>query len=142
MSQALSILRSALRPEPAVRLAVLFGSTAVGEDDDRSDVDLLVVHRNPTPLILAGLKLRLRRALDRPVNVIDIERAEAMPTLLTDVLCEGHVVIDRDGLWETLYRRWGEILAAAVREERATAMSARGAVEGARERLAAMGDPR
>src|SRR5918995_7100742 len=38
-------LRAALRTERDVRLAVLFGSTATGEDTERSDVDLLVSHR-------------------------------------------------------------------------------------------------
>jgi predicted nucleotidyltransferase len=35
-------LRDALRTEPNVRLALLFGSQATGEATDRSDIDLLV----------------------------------------------------------------------------------------------------
>ncbi len=133
----LSRLRVALRTEPAIRLAVLFGSTAIGEDDDRSDVDLLVVHRNPAPLVLAGVRLRLRRALGRSVDVVALEDAETMPTLLADVLSEGRVLIDRDGLWESLQERRSEIVAAAEREDRATAARTWAVVTEARERIAA-----
>jgi predicted nucleotidyltransferase len=38
----LSALRGALRTEPDLRLAVLFGSLATGNGAERSDVDLLV----------------------------------------------------------------------------------------------------
>ncbi len=133
----LNALRTALRTERSVRLAVLFGSTAVGDDDHLSDVDLLVVHRNRAPSALAGLKMRLRRVLGKPVDVIGLEQAETMPTLLADVLREGRVLVDRDGLWEGLSDRRHEIFAAATREERATATSARETVAAARERIAA-----
>lgn len=135
--ELLSRLRTALRTERAVRLAVLFGSTAVGDDDHSSDVDLLVVHSNPAPRALAGVKLRLRRALDRPVDVVGLEQAETMPTLLADVLREGRVLIDRDGLWEALRERRREVFAAAAREERATARHARHTVATTRARVAA-----
>jgi predicted nucleotidyltransferase len=135
--ELLSTLRAALRTEPAVRLAVLFGSTAVGEDDDSSDVDLLVVLRNPAPLSLAGVRLRLRRALGRPVDVVGLEQAEAMPALLVDVLHEGRVLIDRDGLWDALRERRAEVLAAAAHEDLTAAEGARAAVASARKRIAA-----
>jgi predicted nucleotidyltransferase len=134
--ELLSRLRGALRTERAVRLVVLFGSSAVGDDHDSSDVDLLVVHRNSGPRALAGLKLRLRRALERSVDVVGLEQAETMPTLLADILREGRVLIDRDGLWEGLRERRQEVFAAAAREERATATRAREAVAAARTRVA------
>lgn len=133
----LSRLRVALRTEPAIRLAVLFGSTAIGEDDDHSDVDLLVVHRNPKPLVLVGVRLRLRRAVGRSVDVIGLEDAETMPTLLADVLSEGRVLIDRDGLWGSLQERRAEISMAAEREDREVAARAWAAVADARKRIAA-----
>lgn len=46
----LSELRGAFRAEPRVRLAVLFGSMARGDDDISSDVDLLVNLREEEPL--------------------------------------------------------------------------------------------
>jgi predicted nucleotidyltransferase len=135
--ELLSKLRTALRTERAARMVVLFGSTATGDDQDSSDVDLLVVHDNPGPRSLVGLQMRLRRALERPVDVVGLEQAEAMPTLLADVLEEGRVLIDRDGLWEQLCGRRGEVLAAAGREEQAIVEGARAAVRAARERIAA-----
>jgi predicted nucleotidyltransferase len=135
--ELLNGLRTALRTERAVRLAVLFGSTAVGDDDSSSDVDLLVVHRDDAPRAIAGLKVRLRRTLERSVDVVGLEQAETMPTLLVDILREGRVLVDRDGLWEGLRERELEISAAAAREERATAGRARQAVAAARERIAA-----
>ena len=135
--ELLSALRRTLRTEPAVRLAVLFGSTAVGEDDRNSDVDLLLVSRNPTPLALAGMALRLRRALRRKVDVVGLEQAEAMPSLLADVLQEGRVLVDRDGVWPSLLQRQQEIVAAASRAEGALVTNAHAAVREARERIAA-----
>ncbi len=133
----LSNLRKALRTEPGVRLAVLFGSTAVGDDELSSDVDLLIVNRDPAPRAVGGVKLRLRHALDRPVHVVGLEQAETMPTLLSDVLQEGRVLIDRDGLWNALWERRDEVSAAARREESATAIRAHEAIAASRERVAA-----
>ena len=135
--ELLNRLRATLRTEPGVRLVVLFGSTAVGDDDHHSDVDLLVIHRNPAPRALAGLKLRLRRALGRSVDVVGLEQAETMPTLLADILREGRVLVDRDGLWEGLYERRLDIFADAADEEQAVATRARETVAAARERIAA-----
>ena len=113
----LSKLMSALRTERDVRLAVLFGSTATGEDTPASDVDLLIVHRRPEWMTQAGLRIRLRRALGVPVDVVMLEQAEAQPSLLADVLREGRVLIDRDDLWGALLQRRDEILAAGARED-------------------------
>jgi predicted nucleotidyltransferase len=135
--ELLGTLRTALRTERAARMVVLFGSTATGDDEDSSDVDLLVVHDNPGPRSLARLQMRLRRALGRPVDVVGLEQAETMPTLLADILREGRVLVDRDGLWEGLRERRHEVSAAAAREERETARRAHETVVAARERIAA-----
>ncbi len=132
----LSTLLSALRTERDVRLAVLFGSTATGEDTPASDVDLLVVHRRPEWSTQAGLRIRLRRALGRPVDVVLLEQAEAQSSLLADVLREGRVLIDRDDLWGALLQRREEILAAGAHEDELTMARARATLAAARERLA------
>jgi predicted nucleotidyltransferase len=132
----LSKLMTALRTEREVRLAVLFGSTATGEDTSMSDVDLLIVHRRPVWTTQAGLRIRLRRVLGTPVDVVLLEQAEAQPSLLADVLREGRVLIDRDDLWGSLLQRRDEILAAGAREDELIATRARAAVAAARERLA------
>ena len=128
-------LRRALRTERDVRLAVLFGSTATGEDEADSDIDLFVVHRRPSLRGLMGLQLRLSRALGRRVQVVSAERAEASPSLLADILHEGRVLLDRDRRWNEVLERRDEVLAAAEREQQVTARAARQAIADARERL-------
>ncbi len=132
----LSKLMEALRTERDVRLAVLFGSTATGEDTPLSDVDLLVVHRRAEWRAQAGLKVRLRRALGVPVDVVTLERAQAQPSLLADILREGRVLVDRDNLWGPLQQRREEILAAGAREDELTMTRAHETLAAARERLA------
>jgi predicted nucleotidyltransferase len=132
----LSKLMAALRTERDVRLAVLFGSTATGEDTPISDVDLLIVHRRPGWRTQVDLRMRLRRVLGTPVDVVMLEQAEEQPSLLADVLREGRVLVDRDGLWRALRERSDEILAAGAREDEQIMTRARAAVAAAGERLA------
>jgi predicted nucleotidyltransferase len=131
----LSGLRRALRTERDVRLAVLFGSMATGDDDDDSDVDVFVVHRRPNLRGLMGLQLRLSHALDRRVQVVSAERAQASPSLLADVLDEGRVLLDRDGRWSALLKERDEVRAAADLEQETTARAASQAIAAARARL-------
>jgi predicted nucleotidyltransferase len=132
----LSKLMSTLRTERDVRLAVIFGSTATGEDTPDSDVDLLIAHRRPEWMTQAGLRIRLRRALGTPVDVVMLEQAEAQPSLLADVLREGRVLVDRDDLWGALQERRDEIFAAGAREDELIMARARATLAAAKERLA------
>lgn len=100
--QLLRALRGALRTERNVRLAVLFGSLATGDDRTDSDVDLMVSLHDARPRSLASLRRRLQTALNRRVHVVVLEDAHEAPSLLADVLTEGRVVIDRDDLWPQL----------------------------------------
>jgi predicted nucleotidyltransferase len=134
--ELLNKLMTTLRTEREVRLAVLFGSTATGEEAPTSDVDLLIVHRHPAWSTQAGLRIRLRRALGAPVDVVLLEQAEAQPSLLADVLREGRVLVDRDDLWGGLQQRRDEILAAGAREDGLIMARARATLTAARERLA------
>jgi predicted nucleotidyltransferase len=131
----LHALKAALRTERDVRLAVLFGSTAVGEDQPSSDIDVLIAHRRPEPHSLAGLRLRLRRALDKPVHVVGIEQARESPCLLADILQEGRPLIDRDSLWSELSAQADDILTQAAHEDHATVTGALDAIAEARARL-------
>jgi hypothetical protein len=79
----------------------------------------------------------LRAALARPVDIVGLEQAETMPTLLADIVGEGRVLVDRDGVWDRLLERRADIFASAAREEQATARRARETVAAARERIAA-----
>jgi predicted nucleotidyltransferase len=95
----LRALRSALRTEPNVRLAVLFGSVAVGRESERSDLDLLVVARRRDARSIAALAQRLRDRLGRDVQLVRLEDAQRSPGLMLDVLEQGRVLIDRDLAW-------------------------------------------
>jgi predicted nucleotidyltransferase len=95
----LSQLRSALRTEPKVRTAVLFGSVAVGRESERSDVDLLVWMRDAAAGTVAALSGRLRDRIGREVQLVRVQDAERSPTLMADALADGRVLVDRDGLW-------------------------------------------
>jgi predicted nucleotidyltransferase len=100
----LSTLRAALRTEPNVRLAVLFGSTATGSDDERSDVNLFVVSGDGGAGRLAELASRLARRLDREVQIVKLSEAKDSPALLLEVVEEGRVLVDRDDLWRGLQK--------------------------------------
>jgi predicted nucleotidyltransferase len=107
----LRALRAALRTEPNVRLAVLFGSTAIGSDHERSDVDVLVVLADPGVGRLAELAERLSRHIGREVQLVRLSDAQSSPVLMVDVIDHGRVLVDRDDLWSS----WG---AAAARWRR------------------------
>ena len=112
-------LRRTLRTERDVRLAVLFGSFATGSDRPTSDVDLLVVRRSDSARARAALSLRLSRALGKRVHLVDLGDARRSHALMSDVLCEGRPVLDRDGLWATLLAWREEVLAGAEAEDSA-----------------------
>lgn len=107
--ELLRALRTALRTEPNVRLAVLFGSTATGSDDERSDIDVLVVLREPGVGRLAELAQRLSGRIDREIQLVRLSEAQSSPVLMVDVIDHGRVLVDRDDLWSGLARaasRW------------------------------------
>jgi predicted nucleotidyltransferase len=114
----LSSLTRALRTEPNVRLAVLYGSAARGDDRPDSDVDLLVDLSEDRPDAGVKLALRLERALGRRVDVVRLGRVRGRsPLLVLQVLDEGRVLVDRDGRWPALKaRRWR--MAGAARRDR------------------------
>lgn len=113
----LSTLREALRTEPNVRLAVLFGSMATGREHAGSDVDVLVALRDDSIARLADLSGRLSQRLRRDVQVVRLAEAERSPLLMADVLAQGRVLVDRDGTWASLRTREGEIRRRAELEE-------------------------
>jgi predicted nucleotidyltransferase len=100
-------LRAALRTEPNVRLAVLFGSQATGAGVERSDVDVLVVLGDPSAARVAELAGRLEPRLGRDVQLVRLQDAERTPSLMVDVLEHGRVLVDRDGRWARVRSRAG-----------------------------------
>jgi predicted nucleotidyltransferase len=133
----LSGLRRALRTEHSVRLAILFGSTATGEDLPDSDVDLLVEHSTGDLDQVVELRRRLQERIGRPIHLVLFEDAEQSPSLLGDVLLEGRVIVDREDAWRRLGRERGRVLRQAAAKEEATHVAARRALAEARGRLRA-----
>lgn len=112
-------LRTALRTEPNVRTAVLFGSTARGTEVDESDLDLLVELRNNSIADVAQIEARLGQRLGREVQVVLLSEAETKPPLLFTILQEGRPLLDRDGSWRKIARQRGQL------EKRAAARRAK-----------------
>lgn len=133
----LSRLRRALRTEPSVRVAVLFGSTAVGEERPDSDVDLLVDHATGDLIDVARLQGRLRERVGREVHVVLLQDAKESPTLLADIVVEGRVIVNRGDAWGRLIKRRKEILSKAAAEAKATRGAALRAIDEARDRVGA-----
>ncbi len=110
-------LREELRTEPAVRLAVLFGSCARGGQHGRSDLDLLVEVDGPSAGRLAELEERLSSAAERDVQLVPAHDVQNSPGPLADALRDGRVLADRDGLWRRLKRQEPVIRRAAERRD-------------------------
>jgi predicted nucleotidyltransferase len=108
-------LTGVLRTEPSVRLAVLYGSMARGDDRRDSDVDLLVELNPDASAAARDLAVRLERALSRDVDVARLDRArESAPLLVLQALEEGRVLVDRDECWRSLRRERDRIESSAI----------------------------
>jgi len=128
--EIISTLAEALRTERNVRLAVLYGSLARGDEDAGSDLDLMISLVDDRPSAGLQLAVRLQRVAGRPVDVAHLERVEAdAPLLLDRVLDEGRVLIDRDGQWGGLRERRSAIRARARRDHRRQMAGAARAIE-------------
>lgn len=108
-----------LRTERNVHLAVLYGSTARGDDRGDSDVDLLVAFRVRATGAATALARRIERTLERAVDVAEIAAIERdAPLLLLRALDEGRVLVDRLDTWPELVAGRGDVARASRRTER------------------------
>lgn len=98
----LAALREALRTEQNVRFALLFGSAARGDDHEGSDVDLIVEMRDPSPVRVVDLELKLEGLVARRVDVLTLEDADANPVLLAEAMADGRTIVDREERWAQL----------------------------------------
>jgi predicted nucleotidyltransferase len=105
-----------LRTQPHVRLAVLFGSLARGDEQPGSDLDVLVRLRDDTYLARAGLAELLEEASGRRVQLVSLLQAQESALLLADVLHDGRVLVDREGDWPVLRRREPAIRRRALKD--------------------------
>jgi predicted nucleotidyltransferase len=120
----LAQLRLALRTEPNVRFALLFGSAARGDDHSESDIDLLVEMRDPSFARLPDLELKLERILSRDVQTLTLAEARQDPLLFATALDEGRVIVDRDDRWPSLPGRDGRTKRRAEQQSRQRALRA------------------
>ncbi len=91
-------LQSKIAALPALRLAVLFGSTARGEARLRSDVDLGVLLDPDTRDLRTHVEAELGRAAEREVDVIFL--GEAPPLLRFEISRDGVLLFEKEeGLW-------------------------------------------
>jgi predicted nucleotidyltransferase len=102
--ELLSKLVSLLRTRHNVRLAVLYGSVARGDDRPGSDLDLLVSFGHEEAHTAASLAVALAEGMGRRVQVLSLATARRTPLLLLDILREGRVVVDRDAEWPAVTR--------------------------------------
>jgi len=114
--RVLSKLRAALRTEPNVRLAVLFGSTARGDDAPTSDIDVLVHLQRPGRFRLMELEDRLSNTIGRPVELLRFSRADRDQTLMSEVIADGRVLVDRDAAWPRIAAGLDAVRERAERE--------------------------
>lgn len=113
----LGALMQALRTQPNVRLAVMFGSVARGEARSGSDLDLLVRLREAGYPARTDLVERLEEAAGRHIQLVSLDQAEAAPLLLADILRDGRVLVDRDRDWPRLKGRRHAIERRARQED-------------------------
>jgi predicted nucleotidyltransferase len=125
----LAALRLALRTEPNVRLAVVYGSLARGDETPGSDLDLLVSLAEDRPDAAVKLAVRLERAMGREVDVARLNRVqENAPLLLLQAIDDGRVVLDRDRQWTRLLAGRDDIARRARRSHEARRRRARASV--------------
>jgi predicted nucleotidyltransferase len=111
-------LRAALRTEPSVQCAVLFGSVARGDDGPDSDLDLLVWMGDAPRTARHALAHRLAARTGRQVHVLDVRDAHEQPTLLEAILRDGRLLVDRGGLWPALKNGSGAVRRQAAQKRR------------------------
>jgi predicted nucleotidyltransferase len=125
----ISRLRAALRTEPNVSLAVLFGSVARGDDDEESDVDLLVGLRDPGLSNRVALAGRLQKSTGLPIEIIALEDALRRSSFMVEILRYGRVLVDRDGRWAELSAQVPSFEAQAREHSRIIAARAQKTIE-------------
>lgn len=86
-------LRETLAAIPAVRLAVLFGSVARGDERSGSDVDVGVRLAPDSAALRQEIEVTLGRAAGRDVDLVFLD--EAPPLLRFEIATDGAVLVER-----------------------------------------------
>ena len=99
-------LAEVLRPFAAVRLAVLFGSAAVGTAHGGSDVDVGVLLDHDDRGTWVAVEAALGRAAGRRLDLVDLRGAP--PQLRFEIASRGQPLVER------VPRAWADFKAAAM----------------------------
>jgi predicted nucleotidyltransferase len=86
-------LRAPLADLPAVRLAVVFGSIARGDERPGSDVDVGVRLNPDSAALRQEVEVALGRAAGREVDIVFLD--EAPPLLRFEIATDGIVLVER-----------------------------------------------
>jgi predicted nucleotidyltransferase len=125
--ELLAGLRRALRTEPNVTFAMLFGSVARGDDRPDSDVDVMVVLRTQSLEKMVELQDRLEVATGKDIHLLSKQEASKNEVLMSLAVEDGRPLVDRIGLWSELQgereelRRRGD---RSLRRDRRRALAA------------------
>jgi predicted nucleotidyltransferase len=109
----LAVLRDRLASEFDVRLAVLYGSRARGDERPDSDVDLLVVIKGDSVWRRMELERILEAELGLPVQIVALDSIHKAPIFLADAIEDGRVLLDREGSWPEILADYPSIAQAA-----------------------------
>jgi predicted nucleotidyltransferase len=112
--ETIAALLEALRTEPNVKAAAVYGSFARGTDiADVSDIDVLVTLDRDGSQPAWELEQRLTERVDRAVHVVRLSEAERDPQFLLSALHDARPLTDRSGEWQLLQARIGQLRRAA-----------------------------
>ena len=131
MDRRRTSLIEALAAESAVRLAVLFGSSARGRERSGSDLDVGVVGEPADGLNM--LQVRLTRAAGQSVDLVALETAP--PLLRFEIARDGQLLLERTPhLWSDFKAKamvdWWDWAPIARRLQAAAAARLRRQVDG------------
>lgn len=100
--ELIQALRLALAPMPRLKLAVMFGSRARGDERQDSDLDLAVAFEQPADVLELGEAVsRAEDATGLRVDVVELYGLAARePALAYGIASEGLLVLDmKDAYW-------------------------------------------
>lgn len=99
-----TLIQTALKPHPEVRLAILFGSLAAGQGRYDSDVDLAVDAGRPLGIeARMALMAEVAEHTGRPVDLVDLQTIGE--PLLGQILAHGKRIRGEDGLYAEIIKR-------------------------------------
>jgi predicted nucleotidyltransferase len=104
MTNIETMIKDTLAPYPEIRLAILFGSLAAGQEHQDSDVDLAIDAGQPLEIkAKMSLMAQLAECTGRPIDLIDLQTVGE--PLLGQILKHGKRIFGKDTLYAELIKR-------------------------------------